>query len=429
MKQRMDPLRRSRLMYIIQAAVEYLTSILVHGAFLATLTAELGISDSLTGILSSFVSLGCLFQMLSIFFRRGNTKKFVLWCGIANQSLFLLFYLIPLMPGMNALRIVLFVLAVFFSNLIYNVAHPKKINWFMSLVSEEARGSFTANKEIISLLLGMGFNFAMGALIDHFRAIGDLRTGLILAAVTMAVLAGIHTITVLCTVEQSSESAQPEKNRLAGALSVFKDKTVLKITAVFVLWYAANHCTISFYSTYTIKELGFSLTTVSIITLISSGARILVSKFWGAYADRNSFAKMIVWCFLVTAVGFAATTFTVPANGIYLYPVYSICHAIGQGGINSALINLCYDYVPFSKRSDALAFSQAVAGLTGFLAALCASPLISHIQANGNRFLGIPVYAQQVTSAIAFLLMIVVILYVIFVVLPIKRDRGGLSTR
>lgn len=416
-------------MYIIQAAVEYLISILVHGAFFATLTAELGISDSLTGILSSFVSLGCLFQMLSIFFRKGNVKKFVLWGSIVNQALFLLFYLIPLIPGLSTLRIVLFILAVFFANLIYNVVHPKKINWFMSLISDESRGSFTANKEIISLLLGMGFNFAMGAMIDHFRAKGDLRTGMILAAVTLVILSVIHALTVLGTVEPNETDQKPEKNRLAGALSVFKDKKVLKITAVFVLWYAANHCTVSFYSTYCIKELGFSLTTVSIIALISSGARILVSKFWGSYADHNSFAKMIIWCFLVTAVGFIATTFAVPANGIYLYPIYSICHAIGQGGINSALINLCYDYVPFSKRADALAFSQAAAGLTGFLAALCASPLVSHIQANGNRLFGIPVYAQQVTSIIAFFLVIAVIIYVVFVVLPIKRDRGGLRNQ
>ncbi len=429
MKATTDPLSRSRLMYIIQAAVEYLISLLVHGAFFATITSSLGISDSLTGILSSFVSLGCLFQMLSIFFRKGNIKKFVLFGSIANQVLFLLFYLIPLFPGRNAVKVVSFVLAVFLSNVIYNVAHPKKINWFMSLIPEKSRGSFTANKEIISLLLGMGFNFGMSALIDYFKGKGDIRTGMILAAVTLVLLSVIHTLTIIFTVENKKTEPTPKENKLADSLGFFKDKKVLKISAVFVIWYAANHCTISFYSTYCIKELGFSLTVVSIITLISSGARVLVSKFWGAYADHNSFAKMIIWCFGVTSIGFVATTFTVPANGIYLYPVYSVCHAIGQGGINSALINLCYDYVPFSKRADALAFSQATAGLTGFLATLCASPLVEYIQRNGNRFLGLDIYAQQVTSAIAFILTLGVMLYVIFVVLPIKRDRGGLRTR
>ncbi len=48
-------------MYILEAALEYLISILVVGSFLATLTKELGMSDGLTGILSSVISLGCLF--------------------------------------------------------------------------------------------------------------------------------------------------------------------------------------------------------------------------------------------------------------------------------------------------------------------------------------------------------------------------------
>ena len=36
-----------------------------------------------------------------------------------------------------------------------------------------------------------------------------------------------------------------------------------------------------------------------------------------------------------------------------------------MGGINSALINLCYDYVEEEKRADALAVSLAVAGVFG----------------------------------------------------------------
>ena len=72
-----DPLKRSRIMYIIQADLEYLINILVTGAFLASLTSELGMSDSLTGIISSFASLGCLFQMISVVFRKGSVKKVV----------------------------------------------------------------------------------------------------------------------------------------------------------------------------------------------------------------------------------------------------------------------------------------------------------------------------------------------------------------
>ena len=109
---RMDPLNRSRLMYIFQAALEYLIAILVSGTYLATLTAELGISDSLTGIISSIISLGCLFQLLSFFLRKGSVKKLVLGLSIVNQLLFMLLYIIPLPAGGGSLRIAAFVVMI-----------------------------------------------------------------------------------------------------------------------------------------------------------------------------------------------------------------------------------------------------------------------------------------------------------------------------
>ena len=83
-----------------------------------------------------------------------------------------------------------------------------------------------------------------------------------------------------------------------------------------------------------------------------------------------------------------------------------------MGGINSALINLCYDYVSPEKRVHALAITQALAGLAGFFATLVASLLVDKIQTNGNEIFGISMYAQQFMSLIAFSLTIVVIIYV-----------------
>lgn len=169
-------LKRSRLMYIFEAALEYLISILVTGSFLATITKELGVSDSLTGILSSVISLGCLFQLLSLSVRRAKVKKLVVILSVINQAFFMLLYVIPLTGAKKQIKIVLFVVLICAAYLIYNFAHPKKINWLMSLVDDSSRGAFTANKEIISLVCGMLFSFLMGAAIDRFAESGEIRT-------------------------------------------------------------------------------------------------------------------------------------------------------------------------------------------------------------------------------------------------------------
>ena len=172
-------LKRSRFMYICEAALEYLIAILVSGSFLATLTKSLGMSDSLTGVLSSVISLGCLFQLLSAVYRRQQVKRFVVILSVLNQLLFMMLYVIPLGGGGKQLKIVAFAVVIILAYLLYNIAHPKKISWLMALVEDGHRGRFTANKEIVSLVIGMAFSFSMGVVVDYFsgrnESSGSLR--------------------------------------------------------------------------------------------------------------------------------------------------------------------------------------------------------------------------------------------------------------
>jgi uncharacterized BrkB/YihY/UPF0761 family membrane protein len=69
-----------------------------------------------------------------------------------------------------------------------------------------------------------------------------------------------------------------------------------------------------------------------------------------------------------------------------------------------------------------LAITQALAGLAGFFATLVASLLVDKIQSNGNEIFGISIYAQQFMSLIAFLLTLVVIIYVSIALIR-KRAR------
>ena len=79
---------------------------------------------------------------------------------------------------------------------------------------------------------------------------------------------------------------------------------------------------------------------------------------------------------------------------------------------NIRAVNLIFDYIPSERRSNALAVSQSLAGVVGFVTTLVVSRLVAAIQANGNSFFGLSVYAQQVCSLLACLLTLVLWLYV-----------------
>ena len=155
--------------------------------------------------------------------------------------------------------------------------------------------------------------------------------------------------------------------------------------------------------------------------MLGSVSRVLVSKLWGRYANKNSFAAMIEKCFLVLCVSQVCVIFSAPANGKVLFALYYILHGIAMGGINSALINLIYDYIEPERRADSLAVTQAASGLVGFLTTLCISPIISAIQANGDKVFGISIYAQQFVTVISLLFTVCAILYVRFVIIGKKE--------
>ncbi len=419
--------KRSRVYYNIEAALEYLISLLVTGTFLARLTDYLGFSDSLTGIISSIISLGSLFQLLSLLYRRHQVKRFVVALSVVNQLLFMLLYIIPLNSEQGVAsgwKTALFAVIIISAYVIYNAVFPKKINWFMSLVDPRQRGVFTANKEIISLITGILFTLGMGQLVDYFKDKGELRTAFILCAVTIFVLMVMHTLTMVLSIERPAEETEKRTGALRSMLSLLKDKEIVRVAILLVLWRLATYSTTSFLGSYQNKELGFSQLLSVIITSVGSVARMIISRFWGRYADKRSFARMVRICYIFAAVSFLAVSFATPKTGVVCFLIYNVLIGVANGGTGSAELNLVFERASAEKRADALAFCHAFAGAAGFLTTLAVSPLVSYIQKIGGlTVFGVTLYAQQVTSVIATVLCVITILYLTFVVMRKRNNK------
>lgn len=423
MQTKKDAYKTSRFLYILEATFEYFISILVGGAYLAKITSSLGISDSLTGILTSFVSLGCGFQIIAIFLaNKRPMKRWVTILHSINQLAFALIYLVPFIELSQTAKIILFIAFLLIGHIINNVVNSPKINWFMSLIDDKKRGNFTANKEMVSLISGITFSFAMGSIIDHFEKIGNLNGAFAVCGFSIFALTLLHSATLIFSKEKPAEEKEKISNKqLLGAL--IKDKNLFKVILISVLWNVVNYASVPFYGSYQIKELGFSMTFVSILSVAYAIVRTIFSKPMGKFADKYSFANMLNICFIIMLVGFGVNVFTVPENGKVFYTIYYILNAVAMAGINSATINLIYDYVDKEKRIGALALKSSLAGVAGFFTTLIVSPLVSYIQNNGNRFFGLEVYAQQVVSAIAVILLTILIIYLNLVVRKIENKR------
>ncbi len=417
----------SRTMYIIEAALEYFISLMVADAYLAKLTAAVGMSDALTGILSAFVSLGCGMQIVAIFLSGNDSvKRMVTFGTVITDLAFVLVYLTPFFPIPKEMRSIVMLVALLAAFLIKNVVFSPKTNWFMSLVDDSKRGVFTANKEIISLIGGMIFTLVTGAVIDMFEAADNLEGSFIMCAITIFGLGALHIATILLAKEKKNETTDGKKKKEKKEYNIkelFLNKNLIKIVMFSVLWHLVNYATLPFYGSYKVGELGFSMLFNSLLMIGYSVVRAVCSRPMGRFADKKSFATMLTFCFIIMSAALFINIFTIPSNGYVVFTVYYLLYAVAMAGINSGTINLIYDYVPHKQRVAALALQNSLAGIAGFLTTTVVSLLVEYIQKNGNTFLGMKLYAQQVVSAIGFIMAVLTELYLIFVISKIKREN------
>lgn len=409
-----DPYRFSRLMYILEAAFEYFISLLMIGAYIAKVSSAIGLSDSTTGILTSFVSLGLGFQCVAIFLaNKTPVKRWVSLLHIINQLCFALVYFVPFVQIPKQAKIVMFIVFLLMGHILNNIVNSPKTKWFMDLVDDQKRGSFTATKEIVSLLGAMVFTFATGSVIDYFEAKGDVYASFLFCGIGIFVLTLLHTATLLLSKEK--EVPKAEKKSFKSALrELFQNKKLMRAILIIVLWNVAQYITVPFLGTYQIKELGFSMVFISLLSVMYSISRSLISKPIGRYGDKTSFLKMLGVCFAFMVAAFGLNIFTTPENGKLLFTLHYLLFALGSAGITSGEINLIYECVDHEHRMGALALKGTLSGLAGFATTLLISPLVDRIQANGNKFLGLDLYAQQVLSAMTCLILVGLLIYIHF---------------
>lgn len=416
--------KRSRRAYTAQCAIEYYVSILVADAFLAKLLTHIGVSDALNGIISSFISLAFMFQLFSIGLvkRMKSVKRTVIFCDVLANFGFMSIFLVSFLPVSDKLKTVLvmagILLGYFCLHLVYSVCYK----WANSFVDAKKRGEYSATKEMISLFSGIAFTLAVGFVIDKLEAAGNMNGVFLLIAMLILVLNVLDFIFLMMIkdVKDRDEGEKYSLREIAG--KTFKNKSFRSVVYLTVLWDAGRYFTIGFMGVYKTKELMLSVGIVQIINMVGNLARVVVSRPFGRYSDKTSFAKGFTLALSVAAAGFFINIFTTPES-VWCVVVFTILYAISQAGTNQNSYNIVYSYVDAKYISQAMALKNCIGGLFGFGASVIAGKILTAVSESGNTLFGIHVYGQQVLSAISFVFVAAAAIYVKLVIEKLKVEK------
>ncbi|MBQ3861281.1 MAG: MFS transporter, partial [Clostridia bacterium] len=415
--------KRSRHAYTAECAFEYFATILVTDAFLAKLLKQIGLSDASVGVLSSLVSVSFLFQLFSVLLmqRMRNVKRTVLLVTLGSQILFLGVYLVPFLPVPGALRGAAAAVGILGGYALRDLVASVMFRWGNSFVDPRMRGEYSAVKEMISLLSGIVFTLAAGFLFDRFEQNGDPEGGFLMLGAAM-LLSSAAQFVCLCVIGRG-ETEEREHRPLGEVLrALFSNRAFLKITLLACLWYTAQYLSLGFLGTYKTVDLAFSVGTVQIVNTSANLCRFFISRPFGRYSDRTSYARGFRTAMLMAAAAFAVCCFVTPGTR-WLIVVHTVLLYTSYAGSNQNAYNMIYSYVEPEFFVQAMAIRASVAGIVGFGASLVGGKILSAVQDAGNRVLGFPIRGQQLLAFLSCLLALVCAGFTAFVVEKQRAEK------
>lgn len=406
--------KRSRAAYVMQCTAEHFVTLLVTDAFLAKLLSYIGISDALVGIISSFVSLAFVIQLAAIFLvkLKLSTKRLVITFDTMSIFFFMFLYLIPFLPLPQSTKTVLVVLSVliayFGKYLIYSLC----FKWGNSYVEPTNRASFSATKEIISLITGMAFTAIVGYVIDTYEGLGNIEGGFLFLAIAIFIL-NVCNFTCLMLIKKEDASEHKADNEPFSKVikEILGNKNFKSIIVLTILYDVARYFTIGFVGVYKTKDLVMSVFLVQLVNMVANMTRALISKPMGRYSDRKSFAKGFRFGLCLMAAAFFVLMFTTKSTW-WLIIVYTILYNCSYAGTNANSFNIAYSYVDSKYISQAMAIKNSIGGVLGFGVSILAGRVLELVQANNNTVLGFHVYGQQILAGISFVIVVISIVFI-----------------
>lgn len=399
--------QKSRIAYVGQCTFEYLISLLLHDAFLAKLLLNIGLDDSMIGIISSFVSFSFLFQLLSIWLVNHITyvKKAVIFFDCFTQFLFMFMYCVPFLNVGKPTKIVIAISCLILAYVSKHMVSSILFKWANSYVDSNKRGRFSAGKEMISLVCGMLFSLVMGIVVDKKEAVDDIKGSFVIIIITLLVLNILNFASLMMIKDGKLAETKKSYSVKEVVANTLGNKSFRNVIILLALWSAATHMISGFMGTFKTKDLMLSVGLIQVINALANGMRMTFSIPIGKYSDKKSYAKGIELAMIIASFGFFANMFSSNKTW-WMVIIFTVFYNVSIAGTNANKLNITYSYVNSEYITQAMVIQNGITGIVGFISAFLGSRLLEYIQGNGNVFLGLQVYSQQVMSGISLIIVL-----------------------
>lgn len=415
--------KKSRVAYMMECTFEYFVAMLIADAYLSNLLIAIGMSDSMVGMVSSFASLAFIFQLISMVLVKKitNTKTVPTIIHLVGRLFFVTLYFIPFFDFIPADYKGITAMVCIFIGYIGNYSVTTIIfKWGNSFVCPTKRATFASTKEMLSLICGMIFTFAMGQVVDYYSRLGNEDAAFIFLGITILVATAADFI---CLMIMKKEYTKTEVARSEPILQVVKklskNRSYVNLVILECMYKSALYVIAGFLGTFKLKELGMTVGLVSIVGIVANVVRVFVSRPLGRFSDKTSYSTGIALGLVFKGISYLFIIFITPELW-WLMIGYQILSNMSLAATNQNFLNSVYSYVDKEHFVQATAIKNCIAGVVGFLTSMISAAIVGIVQGEDGTgmmsFFGMDIYVQQFLAILSLALTVVAFLFAQLVV-------------
>lgn len=243
-------------------------------------------------------------------------------------------------------------------------------SWIKDLIPTETLGRFAGRRTLVGTAVSAAAT--LGAALALAQATGN-------EALADLIFAGLYLFGFLCGVVSTIALARVPEPQMAPREASrpllkllwqpLKDRNYRSLLRYLASWQFAVNLATPFITVYIVRELGFDVSFVLLLTLASQLANIAVVRGWGRLSDRFTNKTVLgaatpLFILSIAAMAFAGEFTSEPARIGYLFLLHIVMGAAGAGvGIASGNI-----VMKLSPRGESTSY-MATNALVGALAA------------------------------------------------------------
>lgn len=358
-----------RLIY--EAGYSSATAALTSGVILTAFALHLGASNLMVGILASAPFLGQLLQAPAVLMieRLRRRKAIAVLTSIAGRSMLALMALaVFLPPGLAIFAVVFGQFVLCGLGAIGGCAWNA---WLRDLAPQERLGSIfsrrTVNTTAVSLIAGLAAAF----LLDRTASGSDARDLAFAGLYLVGCLSGL--ISALVVARMPEPAMPPAAADPLGMMDLLKmpfvDRNFRRLVLFLSSWQFAVNLATPFFTVFIVRRLGFDMTFVMLLSVVSQITNLIAVRSWGTLSDRFAHKSVLAVAaptYILCIVGMigASQLGHSDAGKLYLIALHALMGA-AVAGVTLATANIA---LKLSPKGEATAY-VATSALTSSLAA------------------------------------------------------------